>query len=81
MANAFSYRDEKGQARQFEGLAAAIGDDTAELCLSGTVGKHLHWKRVTVTPLGVLFNSDHDVTVAFDQDFLGEDTIWGPSMR
>lgn len=65
----------KDKHANLKALRQQLGTTQLSFASPERLEKHLHLEKGAVTPLGVLFNSDHDVTVAFDQDFLGKDTI------
>ena len=65
----------KDKHANLKALRQQLGTTQLSFASPERLEKHLHLEKGAVTPLGVLFNSDHDATVAFDQDFLGEDTI------
>lgn len=65
----------KDKHANLKALRQQLGTTPLSFASPERLEKHLHLEKGAVTPLGVLFNTDHNVTVAFDQDFLGEDAI------
>lgn len=65
----------KDKHANLKALRQQLGTTPLSFASPERLEKHLHLEKGAVTPLGVLFNTDHNVTVAFDQDFLGEEPL------